>query len=120
MPASYKIVLTPLAKAAAEKCGSAAALEAEVRAQIRHLVADEMSYANMMFHTFEMAGQEYICTPEKMDGEIVLRVDTCSRWPARNISVRRRRWTEKSSCGWIPAAAETQSPSRRGRSPVKR
>ena len=79
MPASYKIVLTPLAKAAAEKCGSAAALEAEVRAQIRHLVADEMSYANMMFHTFEMAGQEYICAPEDMDGEIVLRVDTCSR-----------------------------------------
>ena len=44
MPASYKIVLTPLAKAAAEKCGSAAALEAEVRAQIRHLFADEASH----------------------------------------------------------------------------
>src|ERR1700745_1433473 len=79
MPASYKIVLTPLAKAAAEKYGSAAGLEAEARAQIRHLFADEASYANMMFHTFEMAGQEYICTPEQMDGEIVLRVDTCSR-----------------------------------------
>jgi hypothetical protein len=79
MPASYKIVLTPLAKAAAEKNGSTADLEAEARAQIRHLVADEMSYANMMFHTFEMAGQEYICMPEKMDVAIVLRVDTCSR-----------------------------------------
>jgi hypothetical protein len=33
MPASYKIVLTPLAKAAAEKYGSAAGLEAEARAQ---------------------------------------------------------------------------------------
>jgi hypothetical protein len=79
MPASYKIVLTPLAKAAADKYESAAALEAEVRAQIRHLFADEASYANMLFHTFEMAGQEYICTPEDMDGEIVLLVDTCSR-----------------------------------------
>jgi hypothetical protein len=79
MPASYKIVLTPLAKAAADKYESAAALEAEVRAQIRHLFADEASYANMLFHTFEMAGQEYICAPEDMDGEIVLLVDTCSR-----------------------------------------
>ena len=79
MPASYKIVLTPLAKAAAEKFGSTAVLEAEVRAQIRDLFADEASYANMLFHTFEMAGQEYICVPEKMDGEIVLLVDTCSR-----------------------------------------
>ena len=79
MPASYKILLTRSAKTAAEKCGSAAALEAEVRAQIRHLFADEASYANMLFHTFEMAGQEYICVPEKM--------------------------TEKSSCWWIPAAA---------------
>ena len=33
----------------------------------------------MLFHTFEMAGQEYISVPEKMDGEIVLLVDTCSR-----------------------------------------
>jgi len=79
MSASYKIVLTPLAKAAAEKFGSTAVLEAEVRAQIRDLFADEASYANMLFHTFEMAGQEYICVPEKM--------------------------TEKSSCWWIPAAA---------------
>ena len=79
MPASYKILLTRSAKTAAEKCGSAAALEAEVRAQIRDLFADEASYANMLFHTFEMAGQEYICVPEKMDGEIVLLVDTCSR-----------------------------------------
>ena len=79
MPASYKILLTRSAKTAAEKCGSAAALEAEVRAQIRHLFADEASYANMLFHTFEMVGQEYICVPEEMDGEIVLLVDTCSR-----------------------------------------
>ena len=94
MSASYKIVLTPLAKTAAEKFGSTAVLEAEVRAQIRDLFADEASYANMLFHTFEMAGQEYICVPEKM--------------------------TEKSSCWWIPAAAETQSRSRRDRSPVTR
>ena len=33
----------------------------------------------MLFHTFEMVGQEYICVPEEMDGEIVLLVDTCSR-----------------------------------------
>ena len=33
----------------------------------------------MLFHTFEMAGQEYICMPEEMNGEIVLLVDTCSR-----------------------------------------
>jgi len=79
MPASYKILLTRSAKTAAEKCGSAAALEAEVRAQIRHLFADEASYANMLFHTFEMVGQEYICVPEEIDGEIVLLVDTCSR-----------------------------------------
>ena len=79
MPASYKIVLTPLAKAAAEKNGSAAVLEAEVRAQIRHLLAEEASYANILFHTFEMTGQEYICMPEELDGEIVLLVDTCSR-----------------------------------------
>jgi len=79
MPASYKIVLTPLAKAAAEKHGSAAVLEAEVRAQIRHLFADEASYANILFHTLEMTGQEYICVPKEMDGEIVLLVDTCSR-----------------------------------------
>jgi hypothetical protein len=79
MPASYKIVLTPLAKTAAEKYGSAAVLEAEVRAQIRHLFADEASYASILFHTFEMTGQEYICMPEEMDGEIVLLVDTCSR-----------------------------------------
>jgi hypothetical protein len=85
MPASYKIVLTPLAKAAAEKCGFAAALEAEVRAQIRHLFADEASYANIFFHTFEMAGQEYICMPEEMDGEIVLLVDTCSRRDAKPL-----------------------------------
>jgi hypothetical protein len=78
MPASYKILLTRSAKTAAEKYGSAA-LEAEVRAQIRHLFADEASYANMLFHTFEMVGQEYICVPEEMDGEIVLLVDTCSR-----------------------------------------
>jgi hypothetical protein len=79
MPASYKILLTRSAKTAAEKYGSAAALEAEVRAQIQHLFADEASYANMLFHTFEMVGQEYICVPEEMDGEIVLLVDTCSR-----------------------------------------
>ncbi len=79
MPASYKIVLTPLAKAAAEKSGSTAVLETQVRAQIRHLFADEASYANMLFHTFEMTGQEYICLPEEMGGEIVLLVDTCSR-----------------------------------------
>jgi hypothetical protein len=61
MPASYKIVLTPLAKAAAEKYGSAAVVEAEARAQIRHLFADEASYANMLFHTFEMGGRIYLC-----------------------------------------------------------
>ena len=85
MPASYKIVLTPLAKAAAEKYGSAAVLEAEVRAQIRHLFADEASYANVLFHTFEMAGQEYICVPEEIDAEIVLLVDTCSRRDAKPL-----------------------------------
>ena len=85
MPASYKILLTRSAKTAAEKCGSAAALEAEVRAQIRHLFADEASYANMLFHTFEMVGQEYICVPEEMDGEIVLLVDTCSRRDAKPL-----------------------------------
>ena len=50
-----------------------------MRAQIRHLFADEASYANIFFHTFEMAGQEYICMPEEIDAEIVLLVDTCSR-----------------------------------------
>src|SRR6516164_6647542 len=45
MSASYKIVLTPLAKAAAEKFGSTAVLEAEVRAPIRDLFAVLRKYA---------------------------------------------------------------------------
>ena len=76
MSASYKIVLTPLAKTAAEKFGSTAVLEAEVRAQIRDLFAVLRKYA--LSYIRDGRPGIYLRAGED-DGEIVLLVDTCSR-----------------------------------------
>ena len=76
----YEIRLTPIAEAFAKAKASVAAIRQRAHEEVDIL----MEVGNLVFHTFNVAGVEFICYLTE-DG--ALEIDTCSREPPEFIPI---------------------------------
>lgn len=40
---------------------------------------EQLTMFDLCFHTFELGGEEFICTPDEVDGRGVIVIDLCTR-----------------------------------------